>query len=129
MDTPGLTAAQQRALISLLADGSHEAAASAARRSVRTVRRWLKTDAFQTALTAAGREVLASALLVLQRGAVDAATALTGMASGRLPPTSARVAACRATIELARNSAEVEELAEMVDELAASVAAQRGGLQ
>lgn len=127
IETERLTSAQRRALVSLLEDGDHANAAMAARRSLRTVRRWLKDDAFQNALAAAGREVMADSLFTLQRGAAAAADALTSMASGSAEASAARVAACRAVLDLARSGTEISELTEMVDELAMRLEQRKAG--
>jgi hypothetical protein len=116
-----LTAAQRRAILALLAGADHAAAAASARKSVRTLRRWLKMDAFRTELERSSRAVMADAILTLQRGALRAASALVAMSGGELPPSASRVSAARAVLELARDQGELDELKDLVVALAEKI--------
>lgn len=125
----GLTSAQLRAIAALLDGAGQDGVATAARRTQRTVRRWLQNAAFQAELATRSRQILSEATLILQQRAVDAATSLGGMASGVLPASSARVGACRAVLELARSSAEIEELRDLAANLTDRLKIRQGGIQ
>jgi vacuolar-type H+-ATPase subunit D/Vma8 len=125
----GLNAAQNRVLAALLAGATRQEAAASAKKSLRTIERYFRSELFRSEIAARSRQILSDATLVLQQRAVDAATSLGGMAAGALPSSSARVAACRAVLELARNSAEVAELQEAVDALATKLEQRKGWSQ
>jgi hypothetical protein len=117
----GLNAAQHRAIAALRAGADQEKAAISAGKSVRTISRWCRDGKFRSALAERSRQIADAAVQHLQAGALGAAKALVSMAGGELPPTSARVAACRATLELVRDSTQIANLEEMVSELSARV--------
>lgn len=125
-----LNAAQRRAIAALLMGATHDEAATSARKSIRTVRRWLaEDDRFRSELADQSREIMRGAIERLQQGSDLAAAGLVAMAAGEIQPTSARVAACAKVLELARDHGEIDELRQLVDELAVAVVAKKGGLQ
>jgi hypothetical protein len=125
----GLNAGQRRAIAALLTGATHQEAATSARKSIRTVRRWLEDDRFRGELANGSREIMRAAVERLQQGSDRAAAALVGMSDGQIPYASARVAACAKVLELARDHGEVDELRQLVDELAVAVAGMKGGIQ
>ena len=121
MAAAALKPAQIRAIEALLTHDRRDEAATAARVSERSLRRWLAEPTFRDALAAHRTRLLGDATSTLARGAARAAAALVEMAEGK-SATAARVAAARAVIDLALKAAEVDDLARRLEALEAKAA-------
>ena len=119
-----LSKPKSRAIDAILSCDTREAAASAARVSVRSLTRWVGEAAFANELSRRRTRLLAEAANVLARGAVAAARCLVGMAAGEIKPSSARAAAARSVLDFARKTSELDELELRLSELEAAAAAQ-----
>lgn len=114
-----LTPPQQRAIEALLTHETQQDAAKAARVGQRSIRRWLTQEPFRAALARQRTRLLEEAGTVLARGASRAANSLVRMAGGELPPSSARVQAARAVLDLALRAAELDDVLKRLAELEA----------
>jgi hypothetical protein len=125
-----LTPRQQRAIVALLTEDSQEAAATAAKVGVRTLRRWQDEPAFAGALTREATRRLRRMTVVLCRHSEEAVRSLGRMADGTLPPNSARVRACIAIAELGARAIELEDHGARLDAIEtrlAQLGAKTGG--
>jgi hypothetical protein len=104
-----LSRKREQAIAALLQHPSVVAAAKATKLSERTLRRWLKDEAFIEAYEIARRECLSHATGRLQEAtsrAIDTLKAVMGDAEAR----SAQVSAARVILEYAFRAVEVEDL-------------------
>jgi hypothetical protein len=111
----GLTPKQEQAITALLEQPTVVDAAAAVGVNERTLRRWLKEPAFQTAYRGARRALVEGAVARLQRGLDKAAETLTRNLTCGSPP--AEIAAARQMFEQAYKGVEVFDLAEQVEQL------------
>jgi hypothetical protein len=107
---PALNKAESAVVAAALASKTQAEGAAAARMSLRTYQRYLGRDNVREAITDGAMQRLRGVTTALARHVVRAADVLGEMAAGDVPPTSARVAACRAVIELGLHAVEVERL-------------------
>jgi hypothetical protein len=125
---PTLSARQQAAIEALMTSPTRADAATKARISERTLRRWLADPAFCRALGRARSRQLEAAALTLARGCEGAASALVEMAAGTVKATAARVAAARSALDLAAVLDERLTLLERIEGFEAKLAeVERGG--
>jgi hypothetical protein len=75
-----------------------------------TLWRWLQREDFQTAYRQARREAVSQAVAYLQRVAGEAVDTLSTVMLDAQKPTSARVSAARAVLDLAIRGVEIEDL-------------------
>ena len=113
---------QETAIAALIAHGSLGQAALASKLSESTLRRWLKEPSFQAAYSSAKKEVFQRSIDLLRLGSNAAARALIQIAQDRESPAGARVAASRSIIDIGLNVTELQDLAERVSELQATLA-------
>jgi hypothetical protein len=85
-------------------------AATAARISARSGRRWKAKPEIAVAIRVRISENIAVGRAILAAGMSKAATGLVSMASGEAAAESARVSACRAVVEAATKLVEIDEL-------------------
>jgi hypothetical protein len=103
---------KEQVLAALLAHPTQKAAAESVGISTRQLQRWLKEESFLSALQAAKSELVESMTTRLRANGFEATEALREVYVNPQPPpgSSARVAAARATIELATKAHENENL-------------------
>ena len=107
-----------KAISFLLSEPSIELAAEKTGISKRTMCRWLKDSEFREQYRSAKADVLKSAAGIMTRNAGKAALALEEIFAGKpTPHQGARVAAARATFELALQAFELENLEERIRRL------------
>ncbi len=107
---PKLTHKQAAAIPILLAAPTVNAAAKIAGIGSATLFRWLQNDAFDAAYRRARRSALGQAVAQLQQSSSVAVNALREIAEDQEAPSSARVSAARAVLEIAMRSIEFEDL-------------------
>lgn len=115
-------------LVAVVADTpalSQEDIASRLKVTARHVRRLLARERVRAALDAAARAGLRESTSLMGRGAVRAARALVAMAGGEMPPTNARVAACRAVLDAAGRLIDLEDMEARIAQLEAERGMQR----
>jgi diacylglycerol kinase family enzyme len=110
----GLNTAQRKVIAALLAGKTRQEAAATAKKSLRTVERYLCDERVRSEIAECSRQIMRSAVERLQQAALEAADALVAMATDGAPATAARVAAAKAVLDLAVDRGEVEELREAV---------------
>ncbi|MCW5976851.1 MAG: hypothetical protein KIT09_02180 [Bryobacteraceae bacterium] len=113
---PELTVSREQALLALLATGNVEKAAKRCGLSRTTLFRFLKDPEFRRVYRQARRELVEEAVTELQRGAIDASTALRAIVTNRKASASARVQAAKTILEAVRE-AELAEISARLDEL------------
>jgi hypothetical protein len=113
----GLSVKQAKAIEALLAEPSVARAAVASGVGERTLRRWLTEPTFRESLLRARREAFGQAMNVIQRYAVNAAASLVKIVGDTTAPHSSRVSAAALVLKHARESVELDDLAERVDRL------------
>jgi hypothetical protein len=114
------TRSQEAAIVALLAEPTHTAAARAAGISLATLQRWLSMPAFLAAYRAARRQVVEQAVAQSQRAAGEAIETLRANLTAQRPADQIRAA--RAVIDYALRGLEVTDLVERVAELERVVA-------
>ncbi|MCC7355504.1 MAG: hypothetical protein IT330_17315 [Anaerolineae bacterium] len=107
-----LRANQRRGIAALLAAPTLAEAATQAGVHERTLRRWLKEDAFRHALHQAQDEMLGQAMRQSLAAMTDALTTLQDIMGDDLVPAAARVTAARSILEHATRLYEATTLAE-----------------
>lgn len=111
-----LTPSQERAVIALLASPSLEAAAKSAKVSVSSLRRWRLETAFIDAYRHARFALLEASTVKLRNAASTAVDVLTEAMGDKEAPYSVRIRAAQVVLESAYKSAEMEDLAERLDQ-------------
>jgi hypothetical protein len=108
-----LSRAQEKALAALLAQPTIALAAASAQVGERTLYRWLaEHQAFQAEYRRMRRQVLNNAIWTMQRAADKAVAVAISLMSDPETPSSTRLAAARAVLELSLEFLKVEELEE-----------------
>ncbi|MBX3404599.1 MAG: hypothetical protein KF699_14400, partial [Phycisphaeraceae bacterium] len=115
--TPGLSHKQEQAILALLAEPTVARAAKVAKVGVRTLHRWLREEAFGKAYRLARRESFAQAVSLTQRYAALAVQTLAKVMSDDSAPVASRVAAATSMLKFARDSIELDDLADRVEAL------------
>ena len=113
----GLTTPQSKALEALLAEPTMTRAATVAGVSERTLRRWLQTPAFRTAVLAARREAFGQAIGLTQRYAPVAVATLVKVMQDASGGPSAKVSAAATMLKFGREGIELDDLAARVEAL------------
>jgi len=119
LETPKLTAKQQKALEALLSEPTVLAAAEAAGVSRTTIFRWLGDSVFADAYRALRGQMLESTLTALQSASGDAVATLKTVMNDQEAKGSERVSAARCVLEMtlrAREILEVEERLKVLEE-------------
>lgn len=117
----GLSGKQERAIVALLNEPSVSRAAQACGINQKTIHRWLDEPVFSRAYRKARREAFAQAIAATQRYAPLAVQTLAKiMADGTLS-VSARVSAATALLKFSRDSIELDDLAQRLDDLERSI--------
>ncbi len=111
-----LSAVQERAVIALLASPSLEAAAKAAKVSVSSLRRWRLEAAFIDAYRHARFALLEASTAKLRNAASTAVDVLIETMENPHVTRSVRIRAAQLVLESAYKSAEMEDLAERLDQ-------------
>ncbi len=126
--TPGnLSAKQQRAILALLSEPGIDAAARKAGVNPATLWRWQRQPHFREALAEARRQAFSQATTRLAAVAAQAAEELYSIVRSPTAPPAARVSAARAILENARQTLELDDLAERLTAVEVLLAAQVGG--
>ena len=115
--TPGLTHKQEQAILALLAEPTVARAAASCKVGVRTMHRWLREEVFGKAYRLARRETFAQAVSLTQRYAGLAVQTLARVMTDESAPTASRVAAATSMLKFARDSIELDDLADRVEAL------------
>ncbi|GJQ29726.1 MAG: hypothetical protein HBSAPP03_16100 [Phycisphaerae bacterium] len=114
----GLTANQEAALLALMSEPTVLKAAEKAGVASRTIYKWLESDErFARAYRAARRQTFVHAMTMTQRYAPMAIQALAKIMTDSAAPASARVSAANGILNFARDSIELDDLAERVKAL------------
>ena len=108
---------QDQALVALLAETNITRAAAVVGISERTLHRWLEDDVFAKAFRKARREAFSQAIAATQRYAPLAVHALAKIVTDGSVQASARVSAASALLKFARESIELDDLADRIDSL------------
>jgi hypothetical protein len=108
---------QEDAIAALLTQRNLEEAARSAGIGARTLLRWLKLPAFQTAYRQARREAFGQAVARLQQGTSAAATTLLKTMIDPATPASVRVRAAEAIFNHSAKAIEIEDIEARVSEL------------
>jgi hypothetical protein len=106
----GLSIAQQKALEALIHNAADAAAAAECGVSKRTLFRWLKEPGFQNAHRMLQNAFVTQAHAGLNGITADAVETLRELMNDRNAPAGARVSACRATLTLAYELIQAEEI-------------------
>jgi len=109
-----LSPREQQFLAALLAQPTVLAAAKAARVPERTAYRWLVAAPFKAAYAEARRQAMQQSTARLQRAAGQAVATLEEIMGDSDAPSTARVSAARATLEIAYRAVEIEDLTERI---------------
>jgi hypothetical protein len=110
----GLTAAQHHAVLALLTEASIAASARRAGVGERTLHRWLRDEVFMAEYRRARREAFSQAIGLTQRASASAVATLLKIMHDATAAASARVSAASQILRFARESIEVDDLAERV---------------
>lgn len=117
----GLSPNQEAALLALLTEPTVLKAAERSGVGARTIYKWLERDPrFAAAYRSARREAFVHAMTITQRYAPMAIQALARIMVDPAAPASARVSAATAVLNFARQSIEIDDLAERVRALEAA---------
>lgn len=108
---------REQAIIALLSHSSIGQAAKTAGISEVTLWRWIKDQEFQQAYREAKRRVVDQAISRLQQVCGEAVETLREIMTDPEKPTSSRVTAARAILEMAVKAVEIDDLASRVEKL------------
>jgi hypothetical protein len=108
---------QERAIVALLAEPSVAAAARAANVGLRTLHQWLRDREFVREYREARRQAFGHAISMTQRYAPMAVNTLAKVMADPQAPFTAKVAAAAALLKFGRESIELDELVERVENL------------
>lgn len=112
-----LTHAQQQSIFALLSEPSIASAASKAGVGERTLHRWLRQEEFGSVYRSSRREAFIQAIGLTQRSAAAAVATLLRIMHDPKATWSARVAAATNVLKFARESIELDDLAERLIKL------------
>jgi hypothetical protein len=101
----------------LLAEPTVARAAASCKVGVRTLHRWLREETFGKAYRLARRETFAQAVSLTQRYAGLAVQTLARVMTDETAPVASRVAAATSMLKFARDSIELDDLADRVEAL------------
>ncbi len=122
-----LTAKQEAALLSLITNGTIEAAYGAAGVSKATMWRFMQLPEFQARYRAARRQLVETAIAQLQSDCTIAARALREVTEDKEAPASSRVAAAKAILDQSISAIELMDLQERVERLETMLSEQEKG--
>lgn len=114
---PKISTSQQRAIMSLLVEPSIAAAAVKAGVGERTLHRWMRLEEFSNEYRLARREAFCQAIALTQRSSAVAVATLLRIMHDPKATSSARVSAATNILKFARESIELDDLAERIDKL------------
>lgn len=117
----GLSTPQEQAILALLREPSIAAAAKSSGVGERTLHRWMRREDFMTAYRNARREAFAQAIGLTQRSAAAAVATLLRIMHDPKVTWAARVAASNSILKFARESIELDDLAERIVRLEQSM--------
>jgi hypothetical protein len=117
----GLSTPQEQAILALLREPSIAAAAKSSGVGERTLHRWMRREDFMTAYRNARREAFAQAIGLTQRSAATAVGTLLRIMHDPKATWAARVAASNSILKFARESIELDDLAERIVRLEQSM--------
>jgi hypothetical protein len=113
-----LSPSQERALAGLISQPTLALAAASAKVGERTLYRWLAEDkVFQSEYRRIRRQILNSAVFQMQKATDSAVQVTIGLMTDPDTPSSTRLAAARAVLELSLEFLKVEELEERIRQL------------
>ena len=112
-----LTPKQERALVALLDCGEIKGAAKVAGVGEVTLWRWLQLPAFQSRYREARRQLVETAIALLQSDCTIAVRVLREVAEDKQAPASSRVAAAKTIIEQSIGAIELMDLQDRVEML------------
>jgi hypothetical protein len=121
-----LSATQERAILALLSQPTTRKAASEVGIDEATLWRWLQDKEFHSAYMKARRETVSRSIARLQQCTTEAVNTLRAVMRDKEAPAGARVMAAKATLDYAMKAVEIEDLAERVAELEATLKQQEG---
>ena len=121
-----LSATQERAILALLSQPTTRKAASAVGIDEATLWRWLQDKEFHAAYMKARRETVSRSIARLQQCTTEAVNTLRSVMKDQTAPASARVMAAKTTLDYAMKAVELEDLAERVAELEATLKQEEG---
>ncbi len=113
----GLSPKQEEALVALLNHTSVREAAKAISVHEKTIYRWLDEPGFGRAYRKVRRQAFAQAIAITQRYTPLAVSTLAKVASDPNVPAAAKVSASTALLKFSRESIELDDVVERVDEL------------
>lgn len=116
-----LSRKQEQAIAALLTEPTISAAAAVTGIGEATLWRWLKLAEFQTAYREARREAYAHAVTLMQKAGGQAVQTLLEIVRDLEAPSSSRLSAARAILEMGRAALMDEELTERVQRLEAVI--------
>jgi hypothetical protein len=120
---PGvLSRPQEKAIVALLNEPSVAAAARAADVGLRTLHNWMRQREFIRAYRDARREAFAHAISMTQRYTPMAVNTLAKVMTDPAAPFTAKVQAAAALLRFGRESIELDDLVDRVEQLEASAA-------
>jgi hypothetical protein len=122
----GLTPRQEHAVVALLNHPTVAQAAQSIGMSQRAIYRWLDQPAFSRAYRRARREAFAQAIALTQRYAPAAVHTLARIMADESAGATARVSAATALLKFSRESVELDDLADRVDQLERAAPQLRG---
>jgi hypothetical protein len=105
-----LTRKQEEAIVALLSNRNIEDAARASNTPPRTLHRWLREPAFDTAYREARRRAYGQSIARLQQGSAAAATTLLKVTLDAAAPHSTRVRAADSVLNHAAKAIEIEDI-------------------
>lgn len=112
-----LSAKQERAIVALLNEPTMQRAAATVGVSDRTLTRWMRDPVFNTAFRRARRETFQHAMSLAQKYAPVALNTLAVISSDRAAPYASRVSASKAVLGFGRESIELDDLMQRVEQL------------
>ncbi len=112
-----ISTSQQRAILALLVEPSVAAAAVKAGVGERTLHRWMRLEHFSQEYRFARREAFCQAIALSQRSSAAAVATLLRIMHDPKATWSARVTASTNILKFARESIELDDLAERIDRL------------
>lgn len=116
-----LPAKKEEAIIELLNQPTVRKAAEVLGLSEKTLHRWLDETEFAAAYRKARRMAFAHAVQMTQRYAPVAISTLARIANDNAAPPAARVSAATALLRFSRDSIELDDLAQRIETLEASL--------
>ncbi len=108
---------KEKAIISLLAYPTIQAAATKTGISEVTLHRWLKEEGFKAAYLAARRQAVSNAVARLSQICSEAVEVLRQVMNDSETPASARIAAARAILDAALKAVETDDLSDRINTL------------